>query len=186
MALSKAAKRQIIDKTLIWIGVVATVALLAVGGLAWWAYSFTASNVRNELVEQKIYFPEKGSAAIAALPAADQAAIDKYAGQQVLNGDQAKVFANNYIAVHLSEIAGGKTYAEVSSAALANPTDTKLQNQANTLFKGETLRGLLLGDAYAFWTVGHIAEITALVALAAGGIMAVLVILGLIHLARIS
>ena len=186
MALSKVKKRQIIDKTLISFGVVATIVLLAVGGLAWWAYSFTASNVHNELAEQKIYFPDKGSAAIAALPATDQVAINKYAGQQVLNGDQAKVFANNYIAVHLSEIAGGKTYAEVSSEALAHPTNAKLQNQANTLFKGETLRGLLLGDAYAFWTVGHIAEIAAVVAFVAGGVMAVLVILGLVHLAKIS
>ncbi|MGZ6005245.1 MAG: hypothetical protein ACXWLH_03770 [Candidatus Saccharimonadales bacterium] len=185
MAVDK-SKRKTIDKILISLGVVATVVLFVAGGLAWWAYSFTSHNVRNELAAQKIYFPADGSPGLTALPAADQAKVAPYAGQQVLDGRQAKVFANNYIAVHLSEVANGQTYAEVSAQALKDPTNTKLQGQANTLFKGETLRGLLLGDAYAFWTVGYIAQLTALIFFAAGGIMGILVILGLGHLALIN
>ena len=185
MAVDK-SKRKTIDKILTSLGVVATIALLAIGGLAWWAHSFTTSNVHNELAAQKIYFPDKGSPAITALPSADQAKVNAYAGQQVLDGRQAKVFANNYIAVHLSEVAGGQTYAEVSAQAVKDPTNVKLQGQANTLFKGETLRGLLLGDAYAFWTIGYIAQIAAFVCFAAGGIMAILVFMGLGHLAIIS
>lgn len=178
-------KRKTIDKLLSTTGLIITIALIVVGGLAWWAYSFTTSNVHNQLAEQKIYFPDKGSASLNALPAADKTEVSKYAGQQVLNGEQAKVFANNYIAVHLNEVAGGKTYAEVSSEALANPTDTKLQGQANTLFKGETLRGLLLGDAYAFWTVGQIAGVAAIVCFIAGGLMAILTLLGFWHLSTL-
>lgn len=181
MAQSKKG-RLVLDKVLTSLGLVATLALLAIGGMAWWAYSFTTTNVRNELAAQKIFFPEAGSKSLLALPAEDQKQVAKYAGQQVLTGDQAKVFANNYIGVHLKEVAGGKTYAEVSSAAQLDRTNTTLQNQANTLFKGETLRGLLLGDAYAFWTVGHIAQIVALVAFVAGGVMFVLVLLGLRHM----
>jgi hypothetical protein len=36
------------------------------------------------------------------------------AGKQVLTGSQAEVYADHFIAVHLSHIAGGKTYSEVS------------------------------------------------------------------------
>lgn len=186
MATAKNQKRQRIDKILNAFGAAAVLVLLAVGGLSWWAYSFTAQNVHNELAAQKIYFPVKGSAAIAALPKADQDEVNKYAGQQVLDGAQAKVFANNYIAVHLSEIAGGKTYSEVSTASLADPSNQQLKQQSQTLFQGETLRGLLLGDAYAFWMVGHIAQIVAIVAFVGAGVMLMLVLLGLSHLAAIA
>ncbi len=107
---------------------------------------------RSTLAAQKIYFPPQGSLALAP---AKFPSLQQYAGQEVLTGPQTKAFADDYIAFHLQKVADGKTYSEVSTEALANPTDIKLQNEANTLFKGETLRGLLLGDAYAFWTVGH-------------------------------
>jgi hypothetical protein len=178
-------KRKLIDQVLTSFGVVATVALLAIGGLAWWGQSFISKNVYDQLAEQKIYFPEKGSPAIAALPEADQKEVNKYAGQQLLTGAQAKVFADNYIAVHLKKVAGGQTYAQVSAKAQADPTDAKLQAQTATLFKGETLRGLLLGDAYAFGTMGELARIAALVAFAAAAVMAVLTLLGFWHLSRL-
>ncbi|HVW23121.1 MAG TPA: hypothetical protein VHB51_01370 [Candidatus Saccharimonadales bacterium] len=182
---SKTERRRIIDKTLTSLGVVATLALLLIGGLAWWAGSFVTSNVHDQLAAQKIYFPEVDSPALTALPDEQRAAVAQYAGQQVLTGAQAKVFADDFIAVHLSKIAAGQTYSEISAQAQANPSDTQLQAQANTLFKGETLRGLLLGDAYAFGTVGQIAHVVALVALIAGAFMLVLVLLGLLHLARL-
>jgi hypothetical protein len=70
--------------------------------------------------------------------------MQRYAGQQLTTGDQAKVYADNFIAVHLRAVAGGKTYSQVSTAAQANPQDAKLAGQVQTLFRGETLRGLLL------------------------------------------
>ncbi len=182
MATTK-KQRKLIDKLLTSFGVVATILLLVMGGLAWATYSYTTSNVRTQLAAQKIYFPPKGSPAIAALPLADQTQMNKYAGDQLLNGDQAKVYANNFIAYHLTEVAGGQTYAQVSEASLANPTNTTLKAQAAVLFQGETLRGLLLGDAYAFWTVGMVAQIAAVVLFIAGGLMLILVLLGLGHLA---
>lgn len=183
---SKIDKRKLIDKILISLGAVSAVVMLAVGVIAWQAYSFISSNVRNELAAQKIYFPATGSRALESLPQADKNKVEPYAGQQVLDGRQARVFANNYIGVHLQEVANGQTYAEVSAQALKDPTNSKLQAQANTLFKGETLRGLLLGDAYAFWTMGYIAQVTAIIFLVAGVVMTILVILGIGHLALIS
>jgi hypothetical protein len=166
-------------------GALAAVALFVVGGLAWWAYSFTTSNVRTQLSSQEIFFPDKGSAAISALPAADQVQMNKYAGQQMVNGKQAEVYANNFIAVHLGEIAGGQTYAQVSTKALADPTNATLQTEKGLLFQGETLRGLLLGDAYAFWTIGTIAEIVAYVAFITGILMLGLVVISLGHLTKL-
>jgi hypothetical protein len=180
--VAKKNERKIIDKVFILLGTVAMVALLAIGGVAWWASSFIGNQVRTELVAQKIYFPAKGSPA---LDPQEFPGLQQYAGQQVDNGAKAKAFADEYINVHLGKIAGGKTYAEVSNAAMANPSDTKLQQQKNTLFQGETLRGLLL-NAYAFGTVGDIAATAAVVASVAGVVMFVLVLLGLRHLKKVS
>lgn len=178
-ANSNGLKRKMVDQILTAFGIVATVALIAIGGLAWWAYSFTTSQVHNELAAQKIYFPPAGSAALSSADIGPY--LNQYAGQQLLTGDQARAYADHFIAVHLSEVAAGQTYAELSTKAQADPTNAKLQGQVATLFKGETLRGLLL-NAYAFWTVGVIARLAAFVAFAAGGLMAILTVLGFWHM----
>jgi hypothetical protein len=105
--------------------------------------------------------------------------LQKYAGQQVDNGVKAKAYANGFIGRHLDKVAGGKTYSEVSTAALQDPTNTALQQQKQVLFQGETLRGLLLGDGYAYWTFGMIAYYAALASFAGAAVMAMLVLLGL-------
>jgi hypothetical protein len=80
------------------------------------------------------------------------------AGQQLTTGAQAEVYADHFIANHLKAIGGGKTYAQLSAEAIAQPNNAKLAAQVATVFKGETLRGLLL-NAYAFGTMGMIAGI---------------------------
>lgn len=182
MALSSKNKRKIIDKVLISFGVVATVALLGIGGLAWWTHSFISTNVSSQLSAQKIYFPPLGSPALASPEIGPF--LNQYAGKQLLTGPEAKAYANHFIAVHLSEVADGQTYAQVSAASIADPSSVVLKTQAQTLFQGETLRGLLLGDAYAFSAVGQVAQIAAAILLISGGIMLLLVLLGLAHLAR--
>ena len=178
--------RKTIDKVFVLLGVAMTAVLLVIGGLAWHAYDFADNSVTTELSAQKIFFPPTGSPAIAALPAVDQTRMNMYAGDQLLNGDQAKVYADNFIAVHLSEVAGGQTYAQVSTASLANPTNAQLKQEAQTLFQGETLRGLLLGDGYAYWTFGQIAQYAAITAFIGAIVMAVLVLLGLRHLSSLK
>ncbi len=180
------AERRAIDKVFILLGTAMAAVLIVVGGLAWYGYHFATNSVTTELTQQKVFFPPKGSPAITALPAADQKEINKYAGQQLVNGQQAKVYANNFIDVHLSEVAGGKTYSEVSTLAMKDPTNTKLQTQKAVLFQGETLRGLLLGDGYSFWTFGLLAKYVALAAFVGAGVMAVLVWFGLRHLAKLK
>lgn len=178
--MAKKNERKIIDRVFILLGTVAMAALLAIGAVAWWASDFISNQVRTELVAQKIYFPAKGSPA---LNPKEFPGLQQYAGQAVDTGAKAKAFADEYINVHLSKIAGGKTYAEVSNEAMADPANTTLQQQKATLFQGETLRGLLL-NAYAFGTVGNIAGAAATVAFAAGAVMLLLVLLGLRHMKR--
>jgi hypothetical protein len=139
---------------------VLTLVLAFGAGVAIAAHNFTHDQVTTQLSQQQIVFPPAGSAALKALPAANAAAMSQYAGQTMTTGDQAHTYANNFIAVHLKEIGQGKTYAYWSGIAI-NPATPKAQAAkaeatALTLFRGETLRSLLL-NAWAFWFVGTIA-----------------------------
>ncbi|TMD45221.1 MAG: hypothetical protein E6I86_15545 [Chloroflexi bacterium] len=146
--------------------------LVFCAGFLFWGNSFIHNQITTELTAQQIYFPAANSQAIAALPAADATAMNVYGSQQLTTGEQAKVYANSFIGVHLSEVAAGQTYSQMSAKAQANPTDTKIAGQVNTLFKGETLRGLLL-NAYGWWTIGTYALYAAI-----GLAVAALVVLG--------
>ncbi|MBV8529029.1 MAG: hypothetical protein JOZ75_11995 [Candidatus Dormibacteraeota bacterium] len=120
-----------------------------VSGFAFWASNFATGQVHDQLSQQQIVFPTTDSAGFKALPAADQTAMAQYAGQTMTTGPQAQVYANNFIGVHLKEIAGGKTYAQFPATGLT-PAQTA---QKASLFQGETLRGLLL-NAYGWSQVG--------------------------------
>ena len=135
--------------------------LAFVSGFAFWASSFATTTVHDQLAAQQIYFPAAGSAALTSLPKADETAITQYAVQQLLTGQQAEVYANNFINVHLSEIGGGKTYAQLSAAAIADPTNTKLAGEVATIFKGDTLRSILL-NTYGWWQIGQFAGYAAI------------------------
>lgn len=150
------------------------------GGLLTWASIFIGGQVHDQLAAQKIVFPAADSPAVAG---PEFAAMRRYGGQQLVTGAQAETYANHFIAVHLSEVGHGQTYAQVSTALQADPTDKKLQAESATLFQGNTLRGLLL-NAYAFGTMARLAMIGAVVAFAAAGLLLVLAALGLGHARR--
>jgi hypothetical protein len=115
--------------------------------------------------------------------------VSQYAGQQLLTGQQAEVYANDFINVHLGEIGGGKTYSELSAEAMALPKGsaayTAAEAKVQTVFQGTTLRGLLL-EAYGFSLIAEIAFWCAIAAFALSGIMAVMVGLGFAHARRTS
>jgi hypothetical protein len=171
-------KRKTFDALFASFGVAVAVLLIVAGGLLTWGHSFVTHQVRTQLAAEKIFFPAKGSAALA--PKAIGPYLNKYAGQQMLTGQQAEVWADHFIAVHLQEIGGGKTYAQLSAEAIAAPNNAKLAGQVATVFKGETLRGLLL-NAYAFGKMGTLAGIGAIVAFAGAALMLLLSGLGLLH-----
>jgi hypothetical protein len=123
--------------------------ILGVGsGLLFYGSHFGLNMVHTQLASQNISFPAKGSAA---LNPAEFPDLQRYAGQKVDTGPKAKAYANGFIGRHLESVAGGKTYSQLSTASQADPTNAKLTAQVATMFKGETLRGLLL---YAWgWSV---------------------------------
>ena len=190
-------KRRTIDRVVSLIGLGLSVFLFVAAALLNWGYTFADKNVSDQLSAQRISFPEADSDSFKALPEEDQIALKPFAGMQLTTGEQAMAYAQHYIGVHVKGIAGGKTYSEVSGAALAasaqskaDPTNTELaanaatlMGQRQTLFMGETLKGLL-GNAYAFWQLGQIAMYAMWAALAGGVIMLILSILGFMHLRR--
>lgn len=183
---------------LVALGLVVTIVLVVAGALLTWGSNFADDYVGKELRAQNIYFSPKE-----ALEAEGRTDLVKYAGQQVVNGKQAEAYAS-YIDGHLKETAEGKTYADLGTperaarTAVADATKAgksaeevatlqaeldKISGQRNTLFKGETLRGLLL-STYAWSTIGRIAGIAAVVAYIAAVVMLLLVVAGLFHVLR--
>jgi hypothetical protein len=173
-------RRRTFDALATATGILLAVVLLVAGVLLTWGHSFVNNEVHTQLAAQQIYFPASSSPAI---KAPEFAAMHQYAGQLMTTGAQAEVYADHFIANHLKVIGGGKTYAQLSTQSLAQPKNTALAGQVQTVFRGETLRGLLL-NAYAFWEMGQIMLVAAIAAFAAAGLMLILSGLGVFHLRR--
>jgi len=156
---------------------VVLVAVLAfAAGFLFWAGNYTHSTVHDQLAAQQIVFPARNDPGVtpaaltpcAGLPKSQSCPIPTghsvglansnnmkgYAGQTMTTGDQAKVYANSFLQVHLSDM--GYTYSGISGLALQHPTNAKYQALDATIFKGTTLRSMLL-NAYGWWTVGSYA-----------------------------
>ena len=181
-------RRKTFDTLLSFGGVVVTIVLVIAGALLLWGHDFAASNVHSQLAQQEITFPTAAQLAHpdgTEITAAMQHTLGRYAGQPLTTGAQAKAYANDFIAVHLSEMPYHGVYSQVSAAAMAQPTNTQLQGLKTTTFQGTTLRGLLL-EAYAFSEFGLIAQVAAICSFALAAIMALLTALGLWHLRRVN
>ena len=156
--------------------------LFVAGGLLLWGSTYTHNMVHNQLAAQQIYFPPQ--AAFAHPQAGTEItpsmipSVSQYAGQQLVTGQQAQSYADNFIAVHIANMTGGKTYSQLSTQAMAHPTDAKLAATVNTVFKGETLRSILL-NAYGWWKVAQITFIASIVAFGLGGLTLIASLFGL-------
>jgi hypothetical protein len=167
MAKTKSrAQDRTVNKVSCYLSLIGAIAFLVIGGLALWAHNFTINMVQTNLASQKIYFPAKGSPALDPKTYPD---LQKYAGQLVDTPSEAKAFADGYIGRHLTHVADGKVYAEISAESLKDPTNQTLRQQKQTLFEGETLRGILLISGYGFGTIGNIAGIAAIFAFVLSG-----------------
>ena len=156
--------------------VLQAVMIVVLAGGAAFAFSlgtFTTNQIHDELVAQQIFFPGQDQIKTGGAldPAEFPQEIRDQAGNQVTDGNQARIYANDFIGKHLEGVAGGATYASMGgkvsalNAQLAqtpkdSPQYADLQKQIatangqrDTLFKGEALRGNLL-NAYGWWTIG--------------------------------
>jgi len=183
--------RKVFDVLTSWIGAGLVVVLLVAGGLLAWGESFTNSSVHNQLAQQQIFFPPK--AAFAHPKAGTEItpsmipSVSQYAGQQLLTGQQAKVWADDFMAVHLSEMPYHGIYAQISAAARAakpgSTQATQLTALEQTSFQGTTLRGMLL-EAYAFSVMGRLMFWGMIASFIGAGVTGVLVALGFWHARR--
>jgi len=184
-------KRKNFDKIVTAVGFGLTVFLFVAAGLLNWGASFAQDSVKSQLENQNISFP-----AAEAMPEATKGQLAKWANMQVVTGEMARDYSDLYIWEHMkgSSIAAvGKpaTYSEVSGMYMGlvrgGSSDTaqiaKLGDLRQTLFMGNTLRGMLL-EAYAFGTMGVIAGYGAIAALVGGLLMLLLSIAGLVHIRR--
>ncbi|MDR6862730.1 hypothetical protein [Phycicoccus sp. 3266] len=177
-------RRKTLDALLTTGGFVLTAVLLVAGGLLMWASNFVQDNVHSQLADQKITMPSGKAIEDPAI----KPYLQQYAGQQMTTGAQAKAYADHYILVHMNKAGQGRTYEEVSGefiALSANPNADKakvaeLGQLRQTLFMGNTLRGLLL-NAYAFGTMGTIAFWGAVASFVGAAFLFLLSLLGLRH-----
>jgi hypothetical protein len=178
--------RSALDKLISGAGFLLVAVLLVAGGLLTWAHVFIGDQVHDQLAQQGITMPAKANLETKA----QHEALDKFAGQELLTGPQAKAFADNYILVHMNAASGNRTYEEVSGEYIAMSDEQKASAEGQelgqlrqTLFMGNTLRGLLL-YAYAFATMGTIALYAAIASFVGAGLLLVLSLLGLWHARR--
>src|ERR1700722_3021469 len=159
-------RRTTFDKLLGWIGTSLGVALLVAGGVLLWGSAYVHNTVQGQLASQQIYFPPASAFAHAKagteITPSMIPSVSQYAGQQMLTGQQAEAYADHFIAVHIANMGGGKTYSQLSAESIAQPGNTALATTVSTVFKGETLRSMLL-NAYGWWKVSQIVYIVSLV-----------------------
>jgi hypothetical protein len=192
-------KRRTLDLIVSAGGLVLAGLLLIAGLVLTSNANFARTYVHDQLAAQKISFKTAGTLTD---QEKKQACLVTYAGQPLTTGAQAECYANNFINVHLSSIAGGKTYAELGDvqtqlkAQIATAQQNNAPNLADlnkqladantnreTVFKGETLRGLLL-TSFGFSQFGDKAAQAATVAYIASGLLALLALLGILHAVR--
>ena len=184
-------KRRTFDKLVSFVGLGLAVLLFIFAGLLNFGGGFASENVRTQLANQNIAFPIE-----AGLPANTKDQLLKWAGMQVVSGEMARDYSELFILEHMNASATavmGKpaTYSEVSSAYLtaqrSGGTDAeqlqKLSDLRDSLFMGNTLRGMLL-QAYAFGMMGVIAGYAAIASLVGGFVFLLLAIAGLMHIRR--
>ena len=184
-------KRRTFDKLVSFVGLGLAVLLFIFAGLLNFGGGFASENVRTQLANQNIAFPIE-----AGLPANTKDQLLKWAGMQVVSGEMARDYSELFILEHMNASATAvmgtpATYSEVSSAYLtaqrSGGTDAeqlqKLSDLRDSLFMGNTLRGMLL-QAYAFGMMGVIAGYAAIASLVGGFVFLLLAIAGLMHIRR--
>jgi hypothetical protein len=161
--------------------------------------NFAKDYTRDQLSAQQISF--KAADKLTDAEKAGAPCAIEYAGQALTTGKQAECYAK-YIGVHVASTASGRTYAsqgdyvnglkaELAAAQKANPVDQAKVDDLNkqitagnaareTLFKGETLRGLLL-TSYGFSVFGVKGAEGATVAFIISGLMLILSLAGVYH-----
>jgi hypothetical protein len=160
---------------------------------------FAKSYVHDQLSDQQITFATIDELGPSERDDPNASCLEDFASQPLTTGEQAECYANYFIAIHLSEINDGRTYAETaldqvdasaaalkaktSGAADASDLEVKadqLATETQALFRGGTLRGLLLTN-YGFSVLGARAAQAAVIVFAVALILFIASIVGVVH-----
>ncbi|MFU8854713.1 hypothetical protein ACNAW0_27630 [Micromonospora sp. SL1-18] len=192
-------KRRTLDLLFSIGGLGLAVLLLVVGIVLTTNANFANNYVHDQLAAQHITFKPADQ-----LTAEEKKSdcLREYAGKPMTTGKQAECYANDFIGLHLTAMSGGKTYAELGgpeSALKAQVAEAEKTNAANladlrkqlaeasalreTVFKGESLRGMLL-TSYGFSEFGRKAGQGALAMYLGAALLLLLSIAGLVHAFR--
>jgi hypothetical protein len=185
------------DKLISTSGVIVAVLMVGLGAAAVYGGTFALDNVRDRLEPQNITVGPASE-----MTAEEKAIVGDIAGEKVDTGTEAEAYAG-YIGLHVADIGGGKTYSELGGPlfaleaqieeAEAAGEDTAamegelagLRAQRDTVFKGETLRAILL-NAYGWWTVGQITLYAGFAMVAGGILLGILAFLGFRHARKVA
>ena len=177
-------------------GVALAILLVLLGFVFKTNADFADSYVHDQLAEQKISFT---AAEFLSDEEKTSSCLIENAGTPLDSGKKAECYANDYIGMHLKGIGGGETYATIGAiqtkaktaladATAANATNVvelkadldKITGQRETMFKGETLRGLLL-TSYGFSIFGEKAALAGMLSFLGAIVMLLASVAGFIH-----
>src|SRR5947208_2525619 len=189
-------KRRTLDVLFSIGGVVLAALLLTIGVVMTSNGNFSKRYVTDQLIQEKITFKTADT-----LTDEERQApcLVKYAGQALTTGKQAECYANSFIGLHVKTTANGQTYAQLGdvqtslraqiatatkngdpAAADLNKQLADVTTQRETVFKGETLRGILL-TSYGFSVLGNKASQAAAVIYLGVVLLSLLSIAGFVH-----
>ena len=193
-------KRRTLDIAFSVGGLLFGVLLLVLGLVLTNQANFAEDYVTEQLSEQQISFTP--AEALSEEEAAS-ACLVEFAGTPLDSGAKAECYANDYIALHMRESATGAGYegatyatlggvqreirAELQAATDAGDPTEEIQGRLDavnglreTMFKSDTLRGLLL-TTYGFSIFGERAALAATIVYIFAAVMVLLAIAGLVH-----
>ena len=189
-------KRRTLDMIFSAGGIAVAILLVLLGFVFKTNADFADSYVHDQLAEQKISFT---AAEFLSDEEKTSTCLIENAGTPLDSGKKAECYANDYIGMHLKGIGGGETYATIGAiqtkakTALADATAAnasnvaelkadldKITGQRESMFKGETLRGLLL-TSYGFSIFGEKAALAGMISFLGALVMLLASIAGFIH-----
>ena len=189
-------KRRTLDMIFSAGGIAVAILLVLLGFVFKTNADFADSYVHDQLAEQKISFT---AAEFLSDEEKTSSCLIENAGTPLDSGKKAECYANDYIGMHLKGIGGGETYATIGAiqtkakTALADATAAnasnvvvlkadldKITGQRETMFKGETLRGLLL-TSYGFSIFGEKAALAGMLSFLGAIVMLLASVAGFIH-----
>lgn len=196
-------KRRTLDIAFSIGGALFAVLLLILGLVLKDQADFAKGYVKDQLVQQKIEFPAEYDGG--ETDVAGSGCLTDYAGTVLDSGEKAECFANFYIKTHMLHSAEAAGYPEDTydtmgdvvrglKAELQTAKDSgdeaateEAQGKVDaasglrdSMFKGETLRGLLL-TTYGFSIFGEKADLAATVCYLAFALLLLLSVAGMVH-----